>query len=66
MLRSDVKEIRRGEASVAAGDAVRTVAAEYVVIRIGGEAPYELLKRAGVSIVVKELSVGGPEERAVA
>ncbi|HEU4334327.1 MAG TPA: NAD(P)-binding domain-containing protein [Candidatus Eisenbacteria bacterium] len=66
LLRSDVKEIRPGEATVAAGDAARTVAAEYVVVRIGGEAPYELLKRAGVSIVVKELSAGGPEERAVA
>ncbi|HSQ61512.1 MAG TPA: NAD(P)-binding domain-containing protein [Acidobacteriota bacterium] len=66
ILRSDVREIRPGEATVASGDVARTVAAEYVVIRIGGEAPYELLRRAGVSIVVKELSVGGPEERAVA
>jgi hypothetical protein len=36
------------------------------VIRIGGEAAYGLLRRAGVSIVTKELSAGGAGQRAVA
>ena len=66
LLGSEVREIRSGEATLAVGAAARSVPAEYVVIRIGGEAPYELLRRAGVAIVAKELSVGGPEERAVA
>jgi thioredoxin reductase len=66
LLKSDVREIREGEAIVAAGGAARAVPARYVVIRIGGEAPFEILRRAGVAIVAKELSVGGPEERAVA
>ncbi len=66
LLGSEVREIRSGEATLAVGAAARSVPAEYVVIRIGGEAPYDLLRRAGVAIVAKELNVGGPEERAVA
>jgi len=67
VLSSQVRDIRPGEATLATGEgATRRIPAEYVVIRIGGEAPYELLRRAGASIVAKELSVGGPAERAVA
>ena len=66
LLKSEVKEIRSDVAVVAVGEGWKTLPLDYVVIRIGGEAPYDLLRRAGVSIVMKELSVGGAEERAVA
>ena len=48
------------------GSLAQTLPLDYVVIRIGGEAPYEMLRRAGVSIVMKELSASGSAERAVA
>jgi thioredoxin reductase (NADPH) len=66
LLQSEVKEIRADSTTIAVGGGWKTLPLDYVVIRIGGEAPYDLLRRAGVSIVMKELSVGGAEERAVA
>ncbi|HET9951181.1 MAG TPA: NAD(P)-binding domain-containing protein [Candidatus Eisenbacteria bacterium] len=66
MLRSQVKEIGAQSTVVEIDGGWRTLPLDYVVVRIGGEAPYDLLRRAGISIVMKELSVSGAEERAVA
>mgnify|MGYP001569471737 CR=1 FL=1 len=66
LLQSQVREILADSASLEAGGEVKTLPLDYVIVRIGGEAPYEMLRRAGVSIVTKELSAGGAEERAVA
>ena len=66
LLESRVKEIGAETAVLEVGGGWKTIPLDYVVIRIGGEAPYDLLRRAGVSIVMKELSVSGAEERAVA
>jgi len=66
MLQSQVKEIGAQSTVIGIGGGWKTLPLDYVVIRIGGEAPYDLLRRAGISIVMKELSVSGAEERAVA
>ncbi|HEY6572456.1 MAG TPA: NAD(P)-binding domain-containing protein [Candidatus Eisenbacteria bacterium] len=66
LLSSQVREIRADGATLELGGETKTLPLDYVVVRIGGEAPYEMLRRAGVSIVTKELSAGGAEERAVA
>ncbi|HEU4725890.1 MAG TPA: NAD(P)-binding domain-containing protein [Candidatus Eisenbacteria bacterium] len=66
LLQSQVREIRPDEATLVVGGAARALPVDYVVVRIGGEAPYELLRRAGVSIVTKELAAPGSTERAVA
>ena len=66
LLGSQVRAIHPGGADLEIGGEVKRIAADYVVIRIGGEAPYGLLRRAGVSIVTKELSAGGAGQRAVA
>ena len=66
LLGSQVRAIHPGIVDLEASGVVKRIEADYVVIRIGGEAPYELLRRAGVSIVTKELGTGGAERRAVA
>lgn len=66
LLKSQVREIRADAATLEIGGETRVLPLDYVVVRIGGEAPYEMLRRAGISIVTKELSAGGAEERAVA
>jgi putative YpdA family bacillithiol system oxidoreductase len=66
LLESQVKEIAAATTLLEVRGGRKTLPLDYVVIRIGGEAPYDLLRRAGVSIVMKELSVSGAEERAVA
>jgi len=66
LLQSHVRDIRADGATLELGGAMKTLPLDYVVIRIGGEAPYEMLRRAGVSIVMKELSAPGSAERAVA
>ena len=65
LLQSEVRAIHPDGAELTVRGESRRIATDYVVIRIGGEAPYGLLQRAGVSIVTKELGAGG-EQRAVA
>jgi thioredoxin reductase len=66
LLRSQVREIGSGSARLDVNGAAQSVAADYVIIRVGGDPPFEFLKRAGVRIVTKEISVPGAHQAAVA
>jgi thioredoxin reductase/ferredoxin len=57
LLQSEVREIRRDVVVVDAGGATTIMPNDFVVIRIGGEAPYTFLERLGVRIVQKDVPV---------
>jgi len=57
LMKSEVREIRRGVTAVEHAGELRLVPADAVVVRIGGEAAYPFLQRIGVRIVRKELQV---------
>lgn len=64
LLESRVREIRGGAALVAVGGAERLVPADFVIVRIGGEASYDFLRKLGVRIVWKEVAMVPSPERA--
>ena len=57
LMRSEVREIRRDVVLVDAAGATTIVPNDFVVIRIGGEAPYAFLERLGVRIVQKDVPI---------
>ncbi|HEU4990386.1 MAG TPA: NAD(P)-binding domain-containing protein [Gemmatimonadaceae bacterium] len=63
-LESDVREIRDDVVVLAQGGSTVIVPADYVVIRIGGEAPYAFLERVGVRIVEKDVPIPQHQARA--
>jgi hypothetical protein len=62
LFNSQVREIRADVVVMDLPTGSRIVPNDYVVIRIGGEAPYALLERLGVRIVHKDVPV--PQETA--
>jgi thioredoxin reductase (NADPH) len=66
LLRSQVREIGADSVRLDVEGEPKTVPADYVIIRVGGDPPFEFLKRAGVRIVTKEIAVPGAHEAAVA
>ncbi len=62
-FRSQVREIRPDSVLLETDGRTEALPNDYVIIRIGGEAPHEFLRRAGVRIVEKELAIA--EGRAV-
>ena len=60
LLQSEVREIRRDVVVVEASGAATIIPNDFVVIRIGGEAPYAFLERLGVRIVQKDVPI--PQE----
>lgn len=52
---SEVKAVREHEIDVEYGNAVHTIANDWLVIRIGGAAPYDFLRKIGVEIVKKDV-----------
>jgi thioredoxin reductase (NADPH) len=58
MLESNVREIRADVAVIDVDGEASILPNDYVVIRIGGDAPFAMLERLGVRIVEKELSTG--------
>ncbi|MBI2408952.1 MAG: NAD(P)-binding domain-containing protein [Gemmatimonadetes bacterium] len=58
LLGSTVREIRSDVALLDLNGETTILPNDFVVIRIGGEAPYAMLERLGVRIVEKELSTG--------
>jgi thioredoxin reductase/NAD-dependent dihydropyrimidine dehydrogenase PreA subunit len=66
LLQSEVREIRRGQVLLDQGGTLSVLPTDDVVVRIGGEAPFEFLERLGVRLVEKDLSLGAEvEARAV-
>jgi thioredoxin reductase/NAD-dependent dihydropyrimidine dehydrogenase PreA subunit len=65
LLESQVREIGRGSVALERGGTVENLPADWVIVRIGGEAPYPFLERIGVRIVRKEIAVPSVEEAAV-
>jgi thioredoxin reductase/Pyruvate/2-oxoacid:ferredoxin oxidoreductase delta subunit len=57
LMRSQVREIRRGVTAIEHEGGLRLVPTDTVVVRIGGEAAYPFLQRMGVRIVRKEIAV---------
>ena len=60
LMQSEVREVRREVAVVDVAGSTTIVPNDYVVIRIGGEAPYAFLERLGVRIVQKDVPI--PQE----
>ncbi len=58
LLESTVREVRADVAVIEVAGEATILPNDYVVIRIGGDAPFALLERLGVRIVEKELSTG--------
>ena len=57
LLRSEVREIRPDVVVLACAGESTIVPNDFVVIRIGGEAPYAVLDRVGVAIVQKDIPI---------
>jgi thioredoxin reductase len=57
LLESQVREIRAGAVALERQGRVETRPADFVIVRIGGEAPYPFLERIGVRIVRKEIAL---------
>jgi len=57
LLQSELREVRRDVVVIETGGATTIVPNDYVVIRIGGEAPYAFLERLGVQIVQKDVPI---------
>ncbi len=53
-----MREIRHDVTVLEVGGETTILPNDFVVVRIGGEAPYPMLERLGVRIVEKELSTG--------
>ena len=64
MLQSEVREIRRDVVVIDTGGDATIIPNDFVVIRIGGEAPYAFLERLGVRIVQKDVPI--PQDAGVA
>jgi hypothetical protein len=54
-----VREIRPGSVLMEQDGAARALPIDAVIIRIGGEPPYQFLERVGVRIVRKEIALAG-------
>ncbi len=57
LLESQVKEIRRDVVVLEHEGTLRLLPNDFVVVRVGGEAPYPFLERMGVRIVRKEVAI---------
>jgi thioredoxin reductase/NAD-dependent dihydropyrimidine dehydrogenase PreA subunit len=66
LLRSQLREIRPGEVSIEVEGTARSLANDYVIVRIGGDPPHEFLRRAGVRIIEKEIALTGGGAHAAA
>lgn len=58
---SEVRAVRDGEIEIEYGGEVRTLPNDYLVIRIGGVAPYQFLSEVGIEIVKKDVPLVGSE-----
>jgi thioredoxin reductase len=58
LLGSTVREVRADVAVLDCDGETSILPNDYVVIRIGGDAPFAMLERLGVRIVEKELATG--------
>lgn len=56
LLGSAVREIARGQVTLEIEGRMTTLPVDDVVVRIGGEAPYDFLERMGVRLVEKDLA----------
>lgn len=65
LLRSQVEEIGPDAVRIAAAGRTEVVPNDDVIVRIGGEPPYEFLRRVGVRIVKKEVRVEDPAGAAI-
>ncbi|MBI3635449.1 MAG: NAD(P)-binding domain-containing protein [Candidatus Rokubacteria bacterium] len=64
LLESQVREIRRDVVVLEHEDRTHLLPNDAVVVRIGGDAPYPILQRAGVRIVRKEIALETPARAA--
>jgi thioredoxin reductase len=65
-FKSQVREIRADAVVLEATGGTRPLPNDYVVIRIGGDPPYQFLQRIGVRIVPKEIALSEPQGASVA
>ncbi len=63
LIESRVAEIRPAVAVLDCAGMPRLLPNDYVIVRIGGEAPYPFLERCGVRIVTKEVALDAAAER---
>lgn len=56
---SEVRAIRSDEIDLEYGGSVETLPNDYVIVRIGGVAPYDFLREAGIQIVRKDVPLVG-------
>ncbi|RKZ16418.1 4Fe-4S ferredoxin [bacterium] len=56
---SEVRAVRPGEIDIEYGGKLRTLPNDYLVIRVGGIAPYDFLHKAGVEIIKKDVPLVG-------
>ena len=65
VLRTSVREIREDVVTLDSGGQVQQIPYDDVIVRVGGEAPTQMLESLGVRTVRKELSVPSAEEALV-
>jgi len=65
-FKSQVREIRADAVLLETAGGARPLPNDYVVIRIGGDPPYQFLQRIGVRIVPKEIALSEPQGASVA
>lgn len=58
-LESEVRAVRAGEIDIEFEGRMHTLPNDFLVIRIGGEAPYDFLRRVGIEIVKKDVPLVG-------
>ena len=56
---SEVRAVRPGQIVIEYGGQLRTLENDYLVIRIGGVAPYEFLRKIGIEIIHKDVPLVG-------
>jgi thioredoxin reductase len=56
---SEVKAVRPDEIDIEYGGDIHTIANDWLVIRIGGVAPYDFLREIGIAIVHKDVPLVG-------
>ena len=65
-FQSQVREIRADKVELDVAGKPLLLPNDYVVIRIGGDPPYQFLERIGVRIVAKEIALSEPQGASVA
>jgi len=56
---SQVRAVRPDEIDIEYGGEVRTIPNDYLIVRVGGIAPYDFLRKVGIEIVKKDVPLVG-------